>query len=278
MSVIMWCPSCAKAWPAGQVACRACLVELVADPGGTVRCRHCDRDWPARMQSCPNCLAELRPDPAAAAEAMSDILAAGGHLFRPDGVAPFASGPDCTLARLSPRGGLVLTDAAGLVEASVVGADIAAAPPLACHDLDGSTLFRLEPYEAAPRALVAIGGDGAPIATYLRNGRRIDVRDETSAPVARFAPVAGGDWSLAETGGGVLASCWVADEDHDGWVDDQWSLRQVADRMPLKVLGAVGLVLAAKVMVGRAQPVRAGADREDDDDPDGEPRWNEWNW
>src|SRR5438270_11374334 len=103
----MWCPSCSRSWPSGQVVCRHCLVALVddAEAGATVRCRHCGRDWPARMQSCPDCLAELRTDPDAAADVMGAVLAAGGHLFRPVGVTPLASGPERSLLRLSPRGG-----------------------------------------------------------------------------------------------------------------------------------------------------------------------------
>jgi len=227
------------------------------------------------MQSCPECLSELRTDPVAAADAMSDLLATGAHLFRPDGVAPFASGPDCALIRLSPRGGLVFVGSNGLVEASVEGNGIGAVPPLTCHDLDGSMLFRLGRYEAAPRAVVATGADGAPLATYLRNGRRIDVRDETSAPVAQLTPAGTGDWSLVETGGEALATCSVSDEEQEGWVDDQWSLRRLVTRLPLTTLAAVGLVLAAKVLVGRPRPVSAPRDHDDptDDDSDTEILW-----
>lgn len=270
-----FCPSCDKAWPDGQVVCRDCLVELVDDPHAVVRCHHCDRDWPARMQSCPNCLAELRVDPAAAADALGDFLALGGHLFRPDGVQAFASGPECTLGRLSPRGGLVLTNGDGLVEASVKGPDIAAIAPLACQDLDGSTLFRLQRYEAAPRALVAVAADGAALGTYLRaeHERRLDVRDETSAPVGHLGPVGRtGHWALVETGGTALAAFRVFDDEQEGWLDDQWSLRQVASRLPLLPLGAVALVLAAKVLLGRPRPVASNRVHPDDQ----RPLWQQW--
>jgi len=114
------------------------------------------------MASCPVCLAELRPDPVAAVEALSRILSSGGHLHRPEGVAPFADGPACTLLRLSGRGSLVFTGSNGLVEAAVAGAGSRATPPLTCHDHDGSTLFRLLAYEPVERALAAVGADGAP--------------------------------------------------------------------------------------------------------------------
>lgn len=115
------CPSCGKEWAAGRVVCPDCLVALVADPTATVRCRHCGRDWPATMQSCPSCLAELHPDPGATLDAMGRILAQGGHLYRPEGVAPFAGGPACTLLRLRGRGRLAFLGTDGLVEATIAG-------------------------------------------------------------------------------------------------------------------------------------------------------------
>ncbi len=254
----LWCPSCRKAWPAGRATCPDCLVGLVADPAATLRCRHCGRDWPATMQSCPNCLAELRPDPAAAAEALGRVLAHGGHLFRPDDVAPFAGGPACTLLRLSGRGSLAFLGASSLVEASVTGPGGRAVPPLTCSDHDGSVLFRLLAYEPAARALVAVAADGAALATFLRSGDSgIDVRDETSAPVARLLRRRGGH-ELVETGGEALAEVASTDVELDGWIDDQWALQPApaGNRLPLRPLAAVALVLAAKVLLGRPYPVR----------------------
>ena len=249
------CPSCGKEWPAGRVVCPDCFVELVDDPLATVRCRHCGKEWPARMQSCPACLAELRPDPEAAATAVVDILSAGGRLFRSDDVPAFSDGPGVTLERLSARGGLVFLGADELVEATVDGPGGRAAPPLTCHDHDGSVLFRLLAYEPVARALVAVAADGAALATYLRSGAGIDVRDETSAPVATLRR--GGDgFVLVETGGGVLADVGSADVELDGWIDDRWWLQPVpgARPLPLRTLAAVALVLAAKVLLGRAWP------------------------
>lgn len=246
-----WCPSCRSEWPAERVACPRCLVELVDDPTATVRCRHCGRNWPATMHSCPACLAVLRVDPVAAAEALGNILALGGHIFRSEGPA-FAAGPACTLLRLAPRGRLAFTDADGVVEATVDSSDFAAVPPLVCRDLDGSLLFRLSVYEPAEDALVAVGGDGAALGTYLRTVRGIDVRDETSAPVGALRRVRGG-YELVETGGGRLARCVVTEVEEEGWIDDQWALAP-AGPVPLPALGAVALVLAAKVLRGRSQP------------------------
>jgi len=259
-----WCPSCGIAWPAARVVCPDCLVELTEDPAATVRCRHCGREWPARMQSCPECLAELRVDPLVAADAVVRTLAAGGHLFRSDGPA-FRAGPACNLLRLAPRGRLAFTDADGVVEATVDAPDLAALPPLTCHDLDGSVLFRLLDYEATEGALVALGADGAALGTYLRTVRGVDVRDETSAPVGHLRKVRGGH-ELVETGGGVVARCDVADVDQHGWIDDQWAFRPTA-RVPLRSLGVVGLVLAAKVFCGRALPSAAPRRGEPDDRP-----------
>lgn len=218
------------------------------------------------MQSCPVCLAELRPDPDAEVEAIVDILALGGHLFRPDGVPAFSDGPACTLLRLAARGSLAFTGANGLVEAGIDGPGRQAVPPLACRDHDGSVLFSMVVYEASEHALVAVGADGAALAAYLRAGTGIDVRDETSAPVANLRKVRG-EFLLVETGGGVLARVGSTDSELEGWVDDQWSLHPEpgVPRLPLRPLAAVALVLAAKVLFGRPWPVRATPG------PDGEP-------
>jgi hypothetical protein len=254
VSADRWCPSCAKGWPAERAVCPDCLVELVEDPAATVPCRHCGKSWPARMHSCPECLAELRVDPEAAAEALGDILAAGAHLFRPDHLPAFRDGPSCSLLRMSGQGGLVLLGPDALVEAEVDGPGGLAVAPLLCRDVDGSVLFRLVRYEAAPRALVAVGRDGAALGTFLRTEAGIDVRDETSAPVAALRRARGG-FELVETGGGVLATLGTADAERDGWVDDQWWLTTGPDRLPLRALAAVAMVVAAKVLLGRPAPV-----------------------
>lgn len=261
-----WCPSCRKAWAAERAVCPDCLVDLVADPDATVRCRHCGRDWPATMVSCPNCLAELRPDPEAAVEAMGRILAMGGHLPRAAGTRPFADGPACTLLRLAGRGPLVYLDSDGLIQAAVGGSEGRAVPPLSCTD-DADVLFRLMAYEPAEAAVVAVGADGASLATFLRSRTAIDVRDETSAPVARLVRRREG-YDLVETGGGTLAAMGRSDHEVDGWIDDQWWL-QPSGRLPLRRLAAVAMVLAAKVLLGRPWPVRAGAEpAEEPDDYD----------
>jgi hypothetical protein len=241
--------------------CPDCLVELVDDVDATVHCRHCGREWPARMQSCPVCLAELRPDPEVAAEALGDILAAGGRLLRPDGVPAFAGGPAVTLLRLVPRGGLVFTDADGLVEAAVEGPGGRAVPPLTCRDHDGTPLFRVVVYEPAAQGLVAVAADGAAVATYLRTETGIDVRDETSAPVATLRRARGG-FGLVETGGRMLATVGRRDVELDGWVDDEWWLQPSPgnQRLPMQTLAAVGLVLGAKVFLGRPWPAQVHPD------------------
>jgi hypothetical protein len=215
------------------------------------------------MASCPNCLAELRPDPEAALEAMGRVLAMGGHLPRAAGTAPFATGLACTLLRLSARGALVYIGSDGLIQASVAGSEGRAVPPLACQDA-GEILFRLVPYEPAAAALVAVGADGAALATFLRTRIGVDVRDETSAPVARLIRRPYG-FELVETGGGTLASVGRSDHETDGWIDDQWWL-QPAGRLPLRPLAAVAMVLAAKVLLGRPWPVRAGERPEDEEE------------
>src|SRR5436853_125258 len=104
-----WCPSCRREWSDRQTTCPQCLIDLVGDLNATVRCKHCDRAWPVWMQSCPDCLGELHSDPARTADAIAQVLAAGLHMPRPAGRSPFQSGPDCTVLRVAPRSGLVIT-------------------------------------------------------------------------------------------------------------------------------------------------------------------------
>lgn len=219
------------------------------------------------MQTCPSCLAELRPDPVAVAEAQGRVLAQGGHLHRPDGVAAFAGGPACTLLRLAARGRLVFTGDNDLVEASVAGSETGTAPPLTCTDLDGSALFRLLAYEPVERAVVAVGPDGAALATYLRAGTGVDIRDETSAPVGRLVRRRGA-FELVETGGGTVGTVGSSDAELDGWIDDRWWFQPAppTGRLPLRPLAAVALVLAAKVLLGRPAPVRSTSPRSEQDE------------
>jgi hypothetical protein len=213
------------------------------------------------MKSCPQCLSELVLDPERARDMLSVIVARGYYLARPDGGAPFAAGPACTLLRVRPESSLVFIGDDGFLEAHVEGHDHRAVPPLSCRDLDGRELFRVERYPAAVDALVAFGADGASLGTYLRRPgvahAVIDVRDETSAPVAALragSDVVGGGYQLVETGGSAVASVGFTDVETDGWVDDQWSLQPLVDpeELPIRPLAAVALLLAGKVLLGRA--------------------------
>jgi hypothetical protein len=243
--------------------CPDCLTPLVDDLAATVRCRHCGKDWPASMESCPDCLALLRVDPAEAAKALGDILGAGARVLRPEHLPAFRDGPSCWLGRLAGGGGLVLTGRDDFVEAEVGGSGGSAVPPLTCRDVDGTVLFRLDRYEPVEDALVATGAGGAPLGTYIKAGRGMEVRDETSAPVAALRPVRGG-YQLVETGGDVLATCEVVDAERGGWIDDEWSLQVRAAELPLKPLAVVAMVLAAKVMFGQPSPYRAPAERREE--------------
>ncbi len=262
-----WCPSCRREWPTGTLACRECFVELVEHEAlsALVLCRHCGQDWPARMKSCPNCLAELAVDPARAADVLSVTLAQGFYPSRASGSVPFEHGPACTLLRARAHSSLIFVGDDGFLEAHVEGRDHRAVPPLACLELDGRRLFHLDRYHAADDALVAYGDDDAALGTYLRrqSGVRpvIDVRDETSAPVAalRAGPGGVGDGLLlVETGGSAVARVAYNEVERDGWVDDEWSLRPLVavDRLPLRPLATVALLLAAKMLLGRVTPSR----------------------
>lgn len=277
-----WCPSCRKQWPDEAQAC-TCGAYLVTDLDATVTCRNCGTTCPAHRQACPNCLSELVLDPERVASAMATLLAGGHRMPRPAGTAPFAAGPNCSLLRTAGRSPLIYCGPWEFMEASVDGMDHRAIPPLRCADLDGSLLFRLDPYEALDHAVVAVGRDGAPLGTYVRTvlhdpedadwiGLGLHVRDETSAPVATLRPARRGGslFQLVETGGDVLATCHRTDADLDGWIDDQWSLA-VKDELPLKTLAGVALLLAAKVFLGRPSPTstRRDDDRSPWDDDDG---------
>ncbi|MGQ0831901.1 MAG: hypothetical protein ACT4OV_09510 [Microthrixaceae bacterium] len=245
------------------------MATLVDDLDATVTCPECARVCPVQMQSCPGCLALLRRDQVDPDD--DDVVTALAHglrLHRPAGQAPFASGPGCTLLRLHPQGGLVLCGVEGLIEANLSGPGIRARPPLECGTA-GAVLFRLDVYEAAPAAVVAVAADGAPLATYLRVGPLLnpylEVRDETSAPVARFEPVPRGTgFRVVDTSGRRIGSGDRIDVEDDSWIDDQWSLDVGEERLPMAPLAFVALAVAAKVLLGRAEPERMREEREPD--------------
>lgn len=213
------------------------------------------------MLSCPDCLAELEVDPLRQADALAATLARGGFLPLPAGRRCFQEGPDCTLLRVQAHSALVFIGADGFLEAAVAGASGRAEPPLECRDIEGVLLFELRSYTAADRALEALGADGAAMGTFLADDALlhavVDVRDETSAPVARLTRSlrGGGGYDLVEIGGGRLARLTRTDAERDGWVDDRWSLgTERGVSLPLEPLAAVALVLAAKVFLGRSTP------------------------
>jgi predicted RNA-binding Zn-ribbon protein involved in translation (DUF1610 family) len=265
------CPSCGRTFDEQRDTCPSCLATLVDDADATVACPQCGQVSPARMHSCPSCLALLRPDPDAIDRELATALAAGRRLHRPAHRAPFAGGPGCTVTRLNANGGLVVCGLDGLIEANVAGRDHRAIAPLRCA-VTAATGFRLDPYGPVPHALVATDDDGEPIGTYLRDGdvlhRSLEVRDGTSAPVARLRLRGLGgraaDLGLVETGGRLLATGTVRDVEIDEWVDDEWTLAPCVGDLPLPLDGFVALVLAAKVLLGRPAPVRAPDHRPDD--------------
>lgn len=128
------------------------------------------------------------------------------------------------------------------------------------------------PFESGPAcSLLRLRPDGAPLGSYLRAGgplsQRIDVRDETSAPVAHFEPGSRGGFQLVETGGAVVGTGERIDVEDEGWVDDQWSVTPATADLPIAPLAVVALVVAPKVLLGRPEPVRVREpeERERDD-------------
>ncbi len=263
------CPSCRREWPDGREVCGECLATLVEDLDATIDCPECGVAAPARMHSCPSCLALLRPGEVDLTEDVTRLLSRGMRMHRPSDRAPFASGLACSVLRLHPQSPLVVCGGDGLIEANLAGRGIAARAPITCTT-DGELLFRLDAYAAAADALAAIGEDGAALATFLRRGTLVaptlEVRDETSAPVARLQGP-----RLVETGGEVLATLSRVDVEEDLWLDDQWSLDPVRGaELPLRPMGVVALVVAAKVLLGRPMPVRVRPDdhKEDEESSD----------
>lgn len=266
------CPSCRREWPDSREVCGECLAALVDDLDATIACPECGNVCPARMHSCPACLALLRPGEVDLTEDVVRALKSGLRMHRPASRPPFSTGLACTLLRLRPQAGMVLCGADGLIEANLTGPGIRARPPLVCGG-DGEELFRLDVYEAADRAVVAVAADGASLGTYLRVGgllsEELEVRDETSAPVARLKRVRrGSGFRLVETGGDVLATAERTEVEQGVWVDDQWSLTPTTTDLPLRPLGFVALLVAAKVLLGRPEPARVREQEQRDIDAD----------
>ena len=111
---------------------------------------------------------------------------------------------------------------------------------------------------------MAFDHEHAPLATFLHAGalldRVVDVRDETSAPVARLAPSThrfAEGLDLVETGGERLATISSRDVELEDWIDDEWSLTTTdPGRSTLQPMAFVALLLAVKVLFGRVDPVR----------------------
>jgi hypothetical protein len=213
-----------------------------------VRCLWCHKDWPAGWALCPDCGSELEADLTSGAATPA---------YRPAGTKAFDPLATVTVRRMTPSGPLVLLGGEGRIEANVVEEG----GHLACHDIDGGTLFRLEQYEPAAGALTAFSAGGEPLATYLPHGDGLDVRDGTSAPVATLRPERGSsdNFDLVETGGRRLASCWRQDLERGDCIDEQWTLVLAGVKLPLDRLGVVALPVACLVRFGRPPRPRPNA-------------------
>jgi hypothetical protein len=255
---VRWCPSCKKEVRTTRETCPICLADLRDAPGAAIACVNCGHLCDAEMVSCPECLATVRSVTGGRLdEGLVQLLAAGTRMLRPASVESFRDGPYCELTRFDAKSSLVLAGRDNLVEAYVGSRGNRAAVPMFVRDTSGEKLFRIATYDAAPRSLVAFDPNDTPIAIYQRDdvsGRRsMLIRDETSAPAARLNAVFHGefDYELIETGAGILAGVSVNDT---SWFDDAWRLHKVADRLPFKLFGAIGMLLAAKVFFGRIEP------------------------
>lgn len=224
------------------------------------------------MDACPNCLASIgNAEFNQRTEAgLIRLMVSGQRMVRPAKVERFRDGPSVSLARFGMQGSMVLTGRDYFIEAYVESPNNQAVIPMICTDVSGDLLFRLARYEAAPRSLVAFDAQETPLAIYQRSENALDwtmlVRDETSAPAARLKRSSSEqfDFDLVETGGPVVAGINVHDEETADWTDDVWSLHQVGQRLPFKLYGSIGIVLAAKYFFGRTEPIAAPKDPRSD--------------
>jgi hypothetical protein len=220
------------------------------------------------MDACPNCFTAIGSDGDGPRieDGMVQLLTSGTRLIRPAKFERFRDGPSVTLARFGMQGSLVLTGRDYFIEAYVETPNNQATIPMECRDVTGEPLFRVAKYEASPRSIVAIDAHGTPIAIYQRHesmmNRSMLVRDETSAPAARLQPSTTDrfDYELIETGGTAIAGVMVHNEETADWSDDVWSLQQVGKRLPFKLFGSIGILLAAKVFFGQTLPTSAPKD------------------
>jgi hypothetical protein len=268
-----WCPSCKEAMRTVRETCPVCLADLEIEQAGDIECSQCGGRWPATMDSCPRCFAAIgsadqgdRVD-----DGMVRLLTNGRAMIRPARFERFRDGPSVALARFGIQGSLVLTGRDHLIEAYVETPDNKAVLPMECRDVTGERLFRVGKYEAAPLSLVAYDADDTPLAIYQRHenpsSRSMLVRDETSAPAARLQPSTHErfDYELVETGGPVVAGVSVHDEETADRSDDVWALYQVGQRIPFKLYGTIGILLAAKLFFGRTMPAVRSKPSEADD-------------
>jgi hypothetical protein len=113
-----------------------------------------------------------------------------------------------------------------------------------CLDMADTPLFVVERYRAVGEASYTVtrpGGD--PLATYVGTGSGLEVRDGTSAPVARLEPV-NRRFEIIETGGDMVAFCWREPCLLGNVMDERWGL-VVFDRP--HVLHRLALVAAPLV-------------------------------
>ncbi len=221
------------------------------------------------MKSCPECLASLQTEEVG--EAALSLLRSVRHMMRPARFPRFRAGARCTLTRVSAQGSLAIIGQDAFVECYVDTRDNLAVTPMRAIDVDGTLLFTVRDYQASANGLVITDANETPVASYhLRSfglTAEIDIRDETSAPVARLQSSATLEWDydLIETGGKLLAAISRRESTTDELTDDSWTLRQISDTLPLKLYGAIGITLAAKLMLGQVRPYATGSETKDSD-------------
>ena len=193
---------------------------------------------------CPWCGVDTRPT-------FARCIECGRNLERhdppawvvPAGTVPFAASADCSLRRRRHDGALWYAGPDGLLVATMVEGR--------CVALDGTVLFATHAYgPGGPESLEVTdpADDDRPLGALVVERAVppvIEVRDETSAPVARLT-----DGKLRETGGGIVATVSHRPLDlPDNWVDDEWLLEVRRDLPTLDRRALVAVLLVCRMLL-----------------------------
>ena len=193
---------------------------------------------------CPWCGVETRPTFARCIECGRNLERHDPpSLVVPAGTVPFAATANCSLRRRRHDGALWYAGPDGLLLAQMDDGR--------CVALDGTVVFATHLYgPGGPESIVVTDPNDSdrPLGAHVVERAVppvIEVRDETSAPVARLT-----DGSLRETGGGVVATV-SRRPIHlpERWVDDEWILDVSRELPTLDRRALVAVLLVCRTLL-----------------------------